>query len=102
MLGNAYYRNLDKGHLVRLLLVFSVAFAAVHVALHAPDASRGDLYGNDECQVCRLNHVPVAFSAPPAFLHPLQLLTHLDAVEVAEHYPSHLFHSLWARAPPLF
>lgn len=102
MLSKAFNRHKVEEHFIGLIIALALVFAAAHVALHDLDVSGGGLYGNDECQVCRLNHVPVASSAPPSLFHPLQLLAQLLPVEVAEYHVSQLFNFLWARAPPLF
>ena len=102
MLNKAFHHDTGDNRLIRLVLMFALVFAAAHVALHDLDVSGGGLIGSDECQVCRLNHVPVASSAPPSLFHPLQLLAHVLPVEVAEYHVSRRFNSLWARAPPLF
>ena len=57
---------------------------------------------HDECQACRLNHMPVASLVTPSLFTPLQLLVHLLPVEDTEYHLSRQFHTLWARAPPLF
>ena len=102
MLNKAFHHDSGNNRLIRLVLTFALVFAAAHVALHDLDVSGGGLIGSDECQVCRLNHIPVASSAPPSLFHPLQLLAQLLPVEVAEYHVSQLFNFLWARAPPLF
>ena len=101
MLGKALNRCVEERRLTTFVLVFALVFVVAHVALHDLKLNRAGLYGNDECQVCRLNHVPIVSAAPSAAFGITQPSTHLLPVEVAEYHLSHLFHSLWARAPPL-
>lgn len=102
MLSKTFNRHMEEGQFISLVLVFALVFGAAHVARHDLDVNGGTVYGDDECQVCRLNHVPVASSTPPSLLAPSQLSAHLLPVEDAKYQLSHLLHSLWARAPPLF
>lgn len=102
MLSKAFNRHIEEGHFIRLVLVFALVFGAAHVAHHDLDVNVATVYGDDECQVCRLNHVPVASSTPPSLFAPSQLLAHLLPVEDVEYQLSQLLHILWARAPPLF
>jgi hypothetical protein len=102
MLNKAFNRHMEEGRLIRLVLVFALVIGAAHVAGHDQDVNGGSLDGNDQCQVCRLNHMPVASSAPPFLFAPSQLLGHVFPVEDSKYQLSHLYHTLWARAPPLF
>ena len=90
-----------KHRLIRLALVFVLIFAAAHVALHDLDIGEG-LDGHGECQVCRLNHVPASPLAVLSLLVPLPLLAYVIADKQTERQFSQLFHTQWARAPPLF
>jgi hypothetical protein len=64
--------------------------------------SSGGLDGHDKCQVCRLNHVPIASLPLPSLHAPLQLLTYVHTVADTEYQLSHRFYTHRARAPPLF
>jgi len=101
MLSKAFNRHSEENRLIRLVLIFVVLFAAAHVALHNLDLSGSGLDGHDECQVCRLNHVPVASLAPLTLFAPLQLLAYVLTVADSEYQLSHLSHTQWARAPPI-
>ncbi|MDX2424705.1 MAG: hypothetical protein QNK15_00460 [Cycloclasticus sp.] len=102
MLRKAFHQSTEENRLIRLVLVFVLIFAAAHVAMHDLDVGGGGLDGHGECQVCRLNHVPAASLLVPSLLTPLLFLVHFLPVEDAEYQLSHLFHTQWARAPPLF
>lgn len=102
MLSKVFRQSTEENRLIRLVLVFALAFAALHVALHDLDVSSGGLDGHDKCQVCRLNHVPIASLPLPSLLAPLQFLTYVLTVADTEYQLSHQFHTQWARAPPLF
>lgn len=102
MLTKAFRQNTQENRLIRLVMVFALAFAALHVALHDLGVSHGGLDGHDKCQVCRLNHVPIASLPLPPLLAPLQVLTYVLTVADTDYQLSHQFHTQWARAPPLF
>ena len=72
MLRDAFHRYTEEHRLIRLVLVFALVFAAAHVASH--DLDVGDSRNvDDACQICRLNHVPVASLAASSLFVPLQL-----------------------------
>ncbi len=102
MLSKTFNRHSEKNRLIRLTLVFVLVFAAAHVALHDLNVIGSGLDVHDECQICRINHVPVASLVTPSLFTPLQLLVHILPVEDTEYHLSRQFHTLWARAPPLF
>lgn len=102
MLRKVFRQSTKENRLIRLMLVFALAFAALHVALHDLDVGGGVLDGHGECQVCRLNHVPAASLDTPSLLVPLQILTYVLTVADTEYQLSHQFHTQWTRAPPLF
>ncbi len=102
MLSKAIYRYSKQNHLIKLAMVFTLLFASAHIALHDLDVIGSDLDVHNECQVCRLNHMPVAALFTPSLFAPLQLLVHLLPVEDTGYHLSRQFHNLWARAPPLF
>ena len=75
--------------------------AAWHVASHEIDAS-GEDSNHEECQVCRLGHVPIADLPSFTWFAPLLLLSLILSIStVARAAQSHR-HILGARAPPLF
>ena len=101
MLRKSFHQSTEQNRLVRLVLVFALVFAAVHVALHDLDVGSFDLDGQSECQACRLNHTPAAATAAPVPFTPLQFLATVHRIADAEYQTSHSFHPQWARAPPL-
>lgn len=102
MLSNAFSQPTQKKHLIRLVLVFALVFAAVHVAFHDLDVvSGGDLVGNGECQICRLNHVQTA-SADPSLITRLHFLLYVLPVTDTEYQLTPRFDTYRVRAPPLF
>lgn len=101
MLSKTFNRRTEENRLIRLVLVFALIFAAAHVALHDLDVNDGGLDGHGECQVCRINHAPVASLAPPSHFSPLQLLVYVLSVADSDYQPPHPFYAQWARAPPL-
>lgn len=102
MLNKAFHQNTEGNRLIRLAMVFVLLFATAHVALHDLDVNASSLDVPGECQVCRLNHVPVASLVMPFLFTPLPLSGHLLPVVESEYHLSHQRPALWARAPPLF
>jgi len=101
MLRKVFHQNTKENRLIRRVLVFALLFAALHVALHDLDTSDGGLGEHDTCQVCRLNHVPVAFLSQPLLLIPPQFLNCLSVVVKTVSLPFIQFQTQWTRAPPL-
>ncbi|WP_126452854.1 DUF2946 family protein [Sulfuriflexus mobilis] len=100
MFRKAFQQRTEQNRLIQMVLVFTLLFAAAHVSLH--DFVSGDGQNvHDECEVCRLNHVPVAALATPSLLAPLQTLAYAPPVADTEYQYSHLLLVQWARAPPL-
>jgi len=102
MLRKAFQRNTEQSHFIRLVLVFALTFAALHVALHDLDVYGDGLDEQGECQICRLNHVPVASLVVPVLFSPLHFFVTVRSVVISKYQPPHHFHTQWARAPPLF
>jgi len=87
-----------------ILTAFALAlvFASVHIAQHDLEESSGNLNYQDECQVCRLSHVPVISTPglpPMAFM---QVSAHVFQTEASRRHDDLRFPTLGARAPPLF
>lgn len=101
MLRKAFNRNSEDHSLIRLVLVFALTFATLHVALHDMEMG-GGLSEHEQCQACRLNHLPLASLALPSLLTPLQLLAHVLPVAGTEYQLSLQLNTQRARAPPLF
>lgn len=100
MLTDYMTRNAKVHHQIRWLLVLLLIFAAMHVALHDLDSGATDNEHQGECQVCRLNHVPVASLSVPELYAPLQLLVYLQPVIDTACICSYPPHHHQARAPP--
>lgn len=82
-------------------LAFALVFVSVHFVLHDIDEATSDLNVQDECQVCRLNHVPVA-SDPGLFVfEPLRVVAFILPTETVWSHDMLRFPTLGARAPPL-
>lgn len=81
-----------------LLLVFSLLFAAQHLALHDIGDDGDGPVGHQECQ---LNHLPYAQCTPPLLAEP-RLIPTLFLETAAQQYFLRIFAHAWlARAPPL-
>ena len=83
-------------------MVFVLIFAAAHMVQHNLDIFNGDPELHSDCQICRLNHVPVASTGIPSLISPLQLLTDRILIENLFFQLAILNHYQKARAPPLF
>lgn len=80
-----------------MLLVVALMFAAWHVASHDVDIASD----HEECQACRLNHVPIT-DLPVLSLLVSLLLASLILVIPAFQRPTQAYrYTLGARAPPL-
>jgi len=101
MFTKALSRNTHENHLIRLVMVIALLFAALHIALHELDMGSG-LDEHDKCQVCRLSHSPATSLPVPSLSSPLQFLIYLAFVNDTKFQVSNSFHAQWARAPPLF
>ena len=101
MLIRAFNRHIEQNRLIRLVLIVALVFASAHVALHNLDVNGSGLDGHDECQACRLNHVPIASLPLPSLFAPLQLLAYVLPTVDSEYQQSHPFFTQWARAPPV-
>lgn len=102
MLNEALRQDAKIRQQMGWLLVFVLIFAALHVALHDLDISPTGLEHHDECQVCRLNHVPLASLPVPDLHTPLRLLLYKQAFISTTYLFSYPPYSRQARAPPLF
>ena len=101
MLRKLFYRQTKVNQLIRLVLVFAMIFSSMHIALHDLDESNGNIDGHNECQTCRLNHIPVADLAMVSLPEPLQLLLYILPVVKSGYHLSPLFRTQRARAPPI-
>lgn len=91
----------DTSHLLRIMLVALLMFAAWHVASHDLDISN-DANNHTECQACRLNHVPLADLPVLSWALSLFLISFLLAIPAIQHTTQSYRYTLGARAPPLF
>ena len=93
--------NRVKNGFILTALAFALVFVSVHFVLHDIDEATSDLNVQDECQVCRLNHVPVA-SDPGLFVfEPLRVVAFILPTETVWSHDMLRFPTLGARAPPL-
>jgi hypothetical protein len=101
MLGKAFHRCTEESCLIRLALVFALAFATWHVASHGLDTS-SDADGHAECQVCRLSHVPIADLPVLTWIVLLFKISLVFVIPALQRTTQSYRYSLGARAPPLF
>ncbi len=102
MFSTASIRHTQRHRFFGWALVFALGFAALHIALHDPDLGGGGLEAHDQCQVCRLNHMPAAALPLPCLLIAPQVLARVVQAPAARPRTTNLFYTAGARAPPLF
>lgn len=88
-------------YLLRIMLTVVLVFAAWHVATHDIDIS-SDLNIDEHCQICRLNHVPIADLPILAWIASILLLSLVRLVPTHQRSIVSYRNTLGARAPPLF
>ncbi len=81
-------------------LAFALVFVSVHFVLHDVDEAAGDLIIQDECQICRLNLVPVAPDPGLFLLKPLCVVAYTFLTTTVWNRNLLRFPTLGARAPP--
>jgi len=91
----------DTSHLLRIALVVLLLLAAWHVASHELD-HLSNISDHTECQVCRLNHVPLADLPVLSWALSLFLIRFLLATPAIQRTTQSYRYTLGARAPPLF
>jgi len=93
-------QNSHTSHLLRIMLVVLLMIAAWHVASHELD-HLNNFSEHTECQVCRLNHVPLADLPLLAWALSLFLIRFLLAIPAIQRTTQAYHYTLGARAPPL-
>ncbi len=81
-------------------LALALVFVSVHFVLHELDEATSDLNIQDECQVCRLTHVPVPSDPGPILLEALRVVAYVLPTKIVWSHNLMRFPSLGARAPP--
>jgi len=99
MFRKAFKLDIRKNYVIQLFLLVALAFSSAHAALH--DHAVGELSSHEECQVCRLNNLPVTtpdlFSVPE--IH--SVLLYLLPIAESNYLLSTSFQHHSARAPPV-
>lgn len=88
-------------YLLRIMLAVVLVIAAWHVASHDVDLS-GDLDSDENCQVCRLSHVPIIDLPILAWLIPVLVLSLRWLAPIFQQTIQSYRYASGARAPPLF
>jgi hypothetical protein len=100
MILNASIQPSRVNRWLKIILVVLLVSSVWHVASHEIDIS-SDSHNVEECQVCRLNHIPTTDGAPVLSLTiPLVLLAFVSVTTRQQHYPQFSPYTLGARAPP--
>jgi len=94
-------RHGEDNRLIMTVLAFALVFASLHFVQHDLEASSGDLNVHDECQLCRLNHVPLVSTPEHSLFLPLRVIAFVLPTQIIKHNNTLRFPTLGARAPPL-
>jgi hypothetical protein len=97
----AFNRYDSGGRHILTVLVCCLMFASAHMALHDSAQTNDELIAQDDCQVCRLNHVPFVPSSALALFTPSQVVTYILPARSFKPGYSLRFPTLGARAPPM-
>lgn len=90
----------EDNRLIVTALAFAFVFASVHFVLHDLEQSRGDLIVQDDCQVCRVTHVPVVSTPGLSLFVALRVITYVLPTKTVRRHNTLRFPTLGARAPP--
>ena len=101
MLIHSFNRYESGSRRVLTVLVFCLMFASAHFVLHDSEEANSDLIAQDECQVCRLNHVPFISTPALTLFAPLQVVAYVLPAKTFKSRNTLRFPTLGARAPPL-
>ena len=101
MLIRSFNSYAGRSRRVLTSLVFCLVFASAHFVLHDSEEANSDLIAQDECQVCRLNHVPFISTPALALFTPVQVAAYDLHANTYEPRNTLRFPTLGARAPPL-
>lgn len=101
VLIHSFNRYESSGRRVLTALVFCLMFASAHVVLHDSEEANNDLIAQDECQVCRLNHVPLVSAPSLSLFVPLQVVAYVLTTKILKQHNTLRLLALGARAPPL-
>ena len=94
-------RRGEDNRLIMTVLAFALVFASLHFVLHDLEESSSGLNGHDECQVCRLNHVPLVSTPEVSLYIPLRVIAFVIPTQIIQDHNTLRFPTLGARAPPL-
>lgn len=101
MLIRSYNSYAGFSRRISTALVFCLVFASAHFVLHDSEEANSDLIAQDECQVCRLNHVPFIATPALSLFTPLQVADYDLPANTFEPHNTLRLPALGARAPPL-
>jgi hypothetical protein len=91
----------NGSRLILTALAFALMFVSVHYVMHDFDEASSDLSVQEECQVCRVNHVPAAPNSGLSLCEALPEVAYSLPTNIAWRRDSQRFPTLGARAPPL-
>lgn len=87
--------------LIPAVLALALVFVSVHFVLHEFDEGSVDLTVQDDCQICRLTHVPVVPGSGLALPDRLPVIAYFLPTNQVRSHDTLRFPTLGARAPPL-
>ena len=100
MTQGALNQQSSRDRLLRMVLTTALVFAVWHVASH--DIGTSNDVSDHACQVCRLNHVPVADLPVFSWVVPLFIINLVFVIPAFQRPTQSYRYALGARAPPLF
>ena len=99
MTQGALNQQSTPDRLLRMVLTAALIFAVWHVTSH--DIGTSNDVSDHTCQMCRLNHVPVADLPVFSWIVPLFVINLLFVTPVVQRSTQSYRYTLGARAPPL-
>lgn len=90
----------NKDLIQRILLIAILVFASWHFTSHDVSVTH-DTNAHEECQVCRVNHIPVADLPSLSWATPFFVISFFVATPFFLQLKNSYRNTLGARAPPL-
>jgi len=101
VLTHLFNRHAKFNRHILAAVAFALLFASVHFVLHDLDEAKSNLIVQDQCQVCRLTHVPPVSTPSLSLIVPLPVIAYFFPVKTLKRHNTLRFPTLGARAPPL-
>ena len=99
-LKNIFSPNVEIFRRLQLVMMFTLVFAALHVASHDPSDDAGHPGLIDTCQTCRLSQLSVDLPPAPILVVAFQKIAFDAPLQGAEPHRQFPRSAWYARAPP--